>query len=114
MAYLVFWMVSSAFGMAYSFFLDGIFGIWDGIFGFLDGILGFLVGVFGIWDGILGFLEPVCDGCLAMSVVRNNIKVNVSLPSTLEIKLTQRHEVSTQIATLSRNGEQFVSFFVFK
>ena len=94
--FVFFWMAYLVFGMAYFFFLDGI--------------LVFLVGVFGIWDGILGFLEPVCDGCLAMSVVRNNIKVNVALPSTLEIKLTQRHEVSTQIATLSRNGEPFVSF----
>ena len=33
----------------------------------------------GIWTGVFGILESVCHGCLAMSVVRNNIKVNVSL-----------------------------------
>ena len=32
---------------------------------------------------VLGNLEPVCSGSLAMSVVRNNIKVNVSLRGRL-------------------------------
>ena len=73
MMYSVFRMMTSVFGSQYAsnkmkvdvLYFDGVFGSWDSIFG--------------IWTGVFGILESVCHGCLAMSVVRNNIKVNVSL-----------------------------------
>ena len=47
------------------------------------GVFGFCASIFGVSNVVLGNLEPVCSGSLAMSVVRNNIKVNVSLRGRL-------------------------------